>query len=384
MSNMGVPIPSGDTSAGACGQKDIVLGPRALGRALLERQLLLSRSNMSVLNAIDHLVGLQAQAPTPPYIGLWTRLAGFHHDDLAQLIKDRQVVRIALMRSTIHLVTASDSLALRPILQSVLDRGLKSSFGKSLAEVDTEALAAAGRALVEEQPLTFSELGNLLREQWPDREPAALAGAVRTLVPLIQVPPRGLWGCSGQASHTSAEAWLGKPISSDSSPDEMILRYLAAFGPATVKDMQVWSGLTRLREVTERLRSRLRTFRDEQGSELFDLPDAPLPDPDTPAPPRFLSEFDNMLLSYADRTRIIAEAYRPLVFTINGIIRATILVDGFVRGIWRIERQRSSATLIIEPFEPLSQQEIHALSEEGSRLLNFAADDASTHDIQIK
>ncbi|MDF2963322.1 MAG: hypothetical protein K0S39_5057 [Paenibacillus sp.] len=298
-----------------------VLGRQTLNRALLERQLLLRRAKLSALDAIEHLVGLQAQAPNPPYIGLWTRLAEFSHDELAQLLHDRQAVRIALMRSTLHLVSARDCLALRPAVQPVLDRGLKGTYGKRLAGVDIEALAAAGRALVEEQPRTFHELGKLLAERWPDRDPAALAAAVRTCVPLVQVPPRGIWGSSGQAAHTSAEAWLSQPLDAAPSPVAMILRYLGAFGPATVSDMQVWSGLTRLREVIDRLRPRLRTYRDEQGNELFDLPDAPMPDPDTPAPPRFLAEYDNMLLSYTDRTRIMAEKYRPLVFTDNGIIR---------------------------------------------------------------
>jgi hypothetical protein len=356
-------------------------GPRALNRALLERQYLLRRVNMSVTDVIEHLVGLQAQAPIPPYFGLWTRLSDFRHEDLSQLIKDRKAVRIVLMRGTIHLVSARDCLVLRPLLQSVLDRWLKGVLGRHLEGLDIEALALASRALVEEQPRTFSELRTLLSEQWPDYSPDALADIVRALVPLVQVPPRGIWGASGQAAHTSAEAWLGRPLAAETRLDDMILRYLAAFGPATVKDMQVWSGLTGLREVVERLRPRLRTFRDENGSELFDLPDAPLPSVDTPAPPRFLAEFENMLLSYADRTRIIADEHRQLVFTKNGIIRATVLVDGFVRGTWTIVRQRGTATLNIKPFASLSKQDCSSLEEEGARLLNFAAADADTHNI---
>ena len=237
--------------------------------------------------------------------------------------------------------------------------------------------------LVEQQPRTFNELGKILQEEWPNCDPAALSAAVRTWVPLVQVPPRGLWGESGQAVHTSSEHWLHRPLSEDASAGELVRRYLAAFGPASLKDMQVWSGLTKLREIVEGLRPSLRTFRDEQGIELFDLQDAPLPDPAVPAPPRFLGEFDNMLLSYADRSRIMNDEHRKRIFTPNGIIRAAILIDGFACGIWRIERERNSAALVIEPFIPLTHSDTIALTEEGTRLLAFAAEAFNTHHVHI-
>jgi hypothetical protein len=250
--------------------------------------------------------------------------------------------------------------------------------------VDIEALVAAGRALLEERPRTAKELGELLRERWPDRDPASLARAIRHLVPLVQVPPRGIWGKSGQAAHTTAEAWLGRPVDPDPSLDEMVVRYLGAFGPATVKDVQTWSGLTRLREVTDRLRSRLHTFRDEQGNELFDLPDAPRPDPDTPSPPRFLPEFDNLILSHADRTRIIANDYRKVIASKNGMVPATVLVDGFVRGTWKTKRaRRGKATLVIELFEPLAKKDRDALSEEGEQLIRFIVEDAEAFEVRF-
>jgi hypothetical protein len=361
-----------------------VLAPRALNRALLERQILLRREGLSAAAAIERLVGMQAQAPLAPYFGLWTRLADFRPEQLAQLIRDRRAVRIALMRSTIHLVTDRDCLALRSAVQPAIDRGLQGSYGRHLAGLDEEAVAAAGRAVVEERPQTFSGIGTLLHERWPDRDPRALAHVVRTRVPLVQVPPRGLWGRGGQATHTSAEAWLGRPLGPDASPDELVLRYLAAFGPATVSDVQVWCGLTRLREVTARLAPRLRVFRDEQGNELLDLPDAPRPDPDTPAPPRFLAEYDNVLLSHADRTRIVAVTdYRRLLVYKNGIVPGTVLVDGFVRGTWRIARQRDAATLHVELFERVAKSERAALTEEGGRLLAFAAPDVHAHDVRL-
>lgn len=360
-----------------------VLGPRELNRALLARQHLLRRSDMPVPAMMEHLIGLQAQAPNPPYYGLWTRLNGFRQEELARLIQHRDVVRIALMRSTIHMVTARDCLELRPLLQPMLARAMTSSFGKRMGGVDLDALAEAGRALVEEQPLTFRELGARLLERWPDADPGRLAYAVRNLVPLVQIPPRGLWGSSGQPTHTSAEAWLGRPLSADSAVEQLLVRYLAAFGPATVKDMQAWSGLTRLADIVERLRPQLVTFRDIRGNELFDVPDAPLPDGDTPAPVKFVGEFDNLILSHEDRTRIIADEYRQAVITVNGLVRSTILVDGFVRGIWKIERQRKAATLVIEPFAPVSAQERDALAEEGSKLLAFAAAEGDSHDIRF-
>ena len=298
-------------SAIARGNHD-VLGPRELNRATLERQMLLRRRELPALDAIEHLVGMQAQAPSPPYVGLWTRLEGFRPDELGRLITERRAVRIALMRNTVHLVSAQDCLALRPLMQPVLDRTLYSTRANRahLDGMDIEALVAAGRALLEEKPRTAKELGKLLQEQWPERDPTSLARAIRHLLPLVQVPPRGVWGKSGPAAHTTAEAWLGRPLDPSPSIEDIVLRYLGAFGPATVKDVQTWSGLTRLGEVVERLRPRLRTFSDERGKELFDVPDAPMPDPDIPAPPRFLPEFDNLILSHADRTRFIAEEYR--------------------------------------------------------------------------
>jgi hypothetical protein len=360
-----------------------VLGLRALNRATLARQLLLRRWDLPMLEAIERLGGLQAQTTTTWYHGLWSRLEGFQPERLAGLLAERQVVRIALMRSTIHLVTARDCLAWRPLVQPVIERSMRGNFGRHLAGLDTAALIAAGRELVEQQPRTFAELGRLLAERWAGRDPAALAQAIRAWVPLVQVPPRGLWGASGPAAHTSAEAWLGRPLAADSSLEELVLRYLAAFGPASVSDAQQWSGLTRLGEVLERLRPRLVTFRDEQGRELFDLPDAPRPAADTPAPPRFLYDFDNLLLSHADRSRFITDLYFRQGFTMDGVMPCIVLVDGFTNGTWKVTSHRGAATLTIQPFTPLSDDDTAALTQEGTRLLTFAAAGAKTHDVQF-
>jgi Winged helix DNA-binding domain len=367
-----------------------LLSRQALNRALLDRQLLLRRPPMPagaraerVIETVEHLAGLQAQAPFPPYYGLWSRLAGFRPADLAELITGRQVVRIALMRGTIHLVSARDCLLLRPAIQPVLDRGFSLGYRKQLGGADIGAIAAAGRALVEDKPRTFSELGALLSESWPEHPADALAQAVRALVPLVQVPPRAVWGAAGVSAHTTAESWLGRPLASSPSLEQLVTRYLAAFGPATVRDVQAWSGLTRLREVVERLRPALRTFRDEQGAELFDLPDAPRPDPATPAPVRLIAEFDNLILSHSDRARVISERNRKRLYTKNGVFPGTVLANGFVVGIWRIARSRAAATLTIELFEPVRGNDRAAIAGEAEQLLAFAAPDAPARDVQF-
>jgi hypothetical protein len=376
--------------AGSTGE---VLSLRALNRALLSRQLILDQADLpedpdarraAVIRAIEHLVGLQAQAPFPPYYGLWSRLPGFRPGDLASLITDRSVVRIALMRGTIHLVSARDCLPLRRLLQPVLERGLRSAFGKQLAGVDAVALASAGRDLVEAAPMTFSSLGEALAERWPQHPPAALAQGVRAHVPLVQVPPRAVWGRAGQSLHTSAEYWLGGSAQTGpwfpESLAGLVTRYLAAFGPATVADVAAWSGLTGLRAVLEELRPSLVTFRDEQGAELFDLPSAPRPDPDVPAPVRLVAEFDNLLLAHADRARVVSAANMKRFYTINGVFPGSVLVDGFVAGMWRLARSKGSATLAIELFGPVPDLDLVAIQAE--RMLAFCAPDAA-HEIRF-
>lgn len=261
-----------------------VLSPRALGRATLERQLLLRRAEMSAKDAVHHLVGLQAQNTKPPYYQLLARLEGFDPAELAALMESREVVRIVTLRSTIHTHTADDALTLRPLVQEARDRELR-IFRKRLVGVDLDRLRDLSRAYVEEEPRTPKEIREALLAEWPDADPQALSTAARCVLPLVQVTPRGVWGKSGQVALTTAEHWLGRPSAPVPAPDATVLRYLGAFGPASVKDMQMWAGLTRLREVFERLRPQLVTFRDENGVELFDLPDAPAPTR-TPSPRR--------------------------------------------------------------------------------------------------
>ncbi|MFF0889500.1 winged helix DNA-binding domain-containing protein [Streptomyces sp. NPDC001046] len=340
-----------------------VLGTRALNRATLDRQLLLRPARMSAADAVEHLVGLQAQNVRPPYYALAARLDGFAPEELSRLMADRAAVRIVTLRSTLHTHTADDCLLLRPLVQPARDRELV-TFRKGLTGVDLDRLTALARDLVEAEPRTMAQLRESLRQQWPDADPQALAVAARCRLPLVQVTPRGLWERSGQVRLTTAEHWLGRAAGPAPAPDEVVLRYLAAFGPASVKDMQTWAGLTRLREAFERLRPGLVTFRDDSGTELFDLPDAPRPDPDTPAPPRFLPEFDNLLLSHADRTRVVPPAHRGRAWQGN-LAHRTLLVDGFLAGLWRLDED----ALVIEPFGRLTRAARDEVVAEGERML---------------
>lgn len=357
-----------------------LLGKRALNRALLARQFLLRRTVLSPLAVIEHLVGMQSQNPMPPYVGLWTRLEKFEAEQLSSLVLERKVVRIALMRATIHLVTAGDCRGLRRTLQPVLQRHVKFAFANS--EVgEAERLAEHASALVRERPRTWAELGALLSVRWPGITTDALARAVRSLLPLVQVPPRGLWASSGPAVHTTADHWLGAAPSPDVPIETIVRRYLAAFGPATVNDVQAWSGLTRLREVLARMKPELLVFRDDAGGELFDVTDAPRPDANAPAPPRFLPEYDNLLLGHADRSRIVASVHRSAVYSRNGIISSTVLVDGFVGATWKIATRHERATLSITPLVRIVKRDRAVIAEEGERLLQFVAPDAKAHEV---
>ncbi|KAB1149972.1 winged helix DNA-binding domain-containing protein [Streptomyces luteolifulvus] len=342
-----------------------VLGTRALNRATLDRQLLLRRAPLSAGEAVHHLLGLQAQNVKPPYYALAARLDGFTPEELSGLMAEREVVRIVTMRSTIHTHTADDCLTLRPLVQAARDREL-TNFRKGLQGVDLDRLAVLARDLVESEPRTMKELREALLTTWPDADPQALAIAARCRLPLVQVTPRGLWGRSGRVALTTAEHWLGRPAEPAPAPDATVLRYLAAFGPASVKDMQTWAGLTRLRDAFERLRPHLVTFRDEHGVELFDLPDAPRPDPGTPAPPRFLPEFDNLLLSHADRTRVVPPEYWGRAWQGNQAY-CTLLVDGFLAGVWKLDETQGA--LVVEPFGRLTMAQRDDVATEGERML---------------
>jgi hypothetical protein len=341
----------------------VILSARQLNRATLERQLLLERSGREPLDVIELLVGMQGQDPELPYFGLWNRIAGFRHEDLTSLIEQQRVVRGTMYRCTQHILSDRDYLWIRPLLQPMLARMRRSFFGRVTVGVDHDELADEARRLLAAGMMTRPELGRALQQRWPEHDGVWLARAAQVAVPVLHPHPDGTWGRRGPTPFALAEELLGRPFDRTGSLADLALRYLAGFGPASVMDMQAWSGLTRLREVFEPLRPRLVTYRSPAGAELFDLPDRPLPDPDTPAPARFLAGFDNVTFGYADRSRIIAEAYRPAL-----VAKAGLTVDGAVRGAWTYR----AGTLTVTLFEELTGEQEAAVHAEGAAVLAFA------------
>jgi len=322
------------------------ISTRTLGRTLLARQHLLARTDLAPVAMVERLVGMQAQEPRDPYLALWSRIDGFEPAHLEGELIDRSLVRMVAMRGTIHLLSARDALGLRHLFQPVLDQEMArhSQHKDALAGLDLRPVSAFARKLLTE-PRSIPRLRQALADQFPDRDPAALAFACRNTVPLVQAPPRGLWERSGAVSYVAAEHWVGGSAP-PSTIDDLALRYLAAFGPATVADFATYTRLTRLRPVFERLGPQLRTWKDETGRELFDLADGPITDADVPAPVRFLPEYDNVLLSHADRSRVTSglprELYPP---DIHGI--GHVLVDGRVQATWRREKAKDATRIVI-------------------------------------
>jgi hypothetical protein len=362
------------------------LDRRALNRATLARQLLLERAELPVPAAVEHLVGLQAQTPQTWYVGLWTRLAGFDPVAVGEMLGDRRLVRLPVMRSTIHLLTADDALGIRPLTQAPIERSTMGQFGRYLRGVDRVGLVAAARDALDEGPLIASELGRRLAVVFPGHDPDALAQAARAWLPMVQVPPRGVWRRSGRALQAPLDTWLGRPPAA-LPVERLVLRYLTAFGPATARDVQVWSGLTRIAEVLDGLRPQLRLFTSDDGAELFDLPDAPRPDADTPAPVRFLYDFDNLLLSYADRRRVLGEP-GDVDFAAHGysgdsnLQPSSVLVDGLVAGTWQVTHDRATATVEVRGFRPFTPHELAGIEAEGAQLVRFLHPDR-VHDVRV-
>ena len=351
---------------------------RALNRTTLGRQLLLARSGRSPAETIEHLVGMQGQNPHDPYYGLWSRLEGFDPEELSGMIERREAVRGSLLRGTIHLATTTDYVALRSQLQPTLAAVLGSTtFAKDTREVDWQALLELGRSLIEEKPMTRSELAGPLEEQWPGVPGPSLAMVVAYLLPVVQATPRGLWGRSGPAAWTTIESWAGLEVPMETSVEVTVWRYLAAFGPASIPDMRVWSRLPDLRRVVDAMRPRLRVFEGEGGAELLDIPDAPIVDEDTPAPPRFLPEYDNVLLGHQDRSRFFLPGVIPQGWVGN------LLIDGLFSGSWKIHRSKGKARLEVSLLRKVSSADVAAVEEEAERLLRFADPDAGHRELVI-
>ncbi|HEV8089176.1 MAG TPA: winged helix DNA-binding domain-containing protein [Actinomycetota bacterium] len=333
---------------------------------------MLDRKRLKPLETVERLVGMQAQVPRDPYVALWSRLEGFRAADLSEAIERRDAVRMPFLRATLHLVTRRDALGLRPVVDAVLDRSLhsQSPFGRAIEGVDVDELTAFASSLLAEQPRTRAQLGPLLAEHWAGYNGPSLAYACTYLLHLVQVTPRGLWKRSGPSAFTTLETWLGERPAHDATPDAMVLRYLAAFGPATPADVRTWSGLAGVAEILERLGPKLRTVKDGDGRERFDVPRAPLPSADLPAPVRFLPEYDNAVLSHADRTRIVAHETASWAEVGWGVV----LVDGFTAARWRAFPEKDRTTLRIEPFRKLTKIERDDVEQEATRLANFLTD----------
>jgi hypothetical protein len=353
-----------------------MLSRRALNRALLARQLLLRRERAKPVAVIERLAGMQAQVPRPPFVGLWSRIEGFTREDLVRAIERRDVVRATMMRGTIHLVSRKDFLAFRAALQPMLASGVTAVLKDRDPTKDGAAVIAVARAFFAAEPRTFAELRAHLGERFAGVDERAVGHMCRMHLTLVQTPvPGATWAYPSIADFALAESWLGEAPKDAGGLVKLALRYFAAFGPATVRDLQTWSGVREMSAVVEALRPKLRAFPDGRR-ELFDLPDAPRPAEDTDAGIRFLPEFDNVLLAYADRTRVIADEHRGLVFSKNLFVPGTFLVDGFVAGTWKVERKKRAATLALKPFGPIGKPARAALAEEGERLLRFTEPDA--------
>lgn len=346
-----------------------VLTLRTLNRAALARQMLLEREKVSPLVAIERIAGMQAQVPKPPFLGIWSRVASFDREDLRKLIAQKKVIRATMMRGTLHLLSAKDFLAWRKAMQPMLDEG-RQSIAKDAMTIDVESLAAKAKAFFDEEPRPFEALREHLGALFPETNARLMAYTVRMHLPLVMVPDESTWSWPSDSSFAVAETYLGKSLGKSSSPNDLVLRYLAAFGPATPADFQSWSGLKGARAIFEELRPKLVTHHDERKRELFDIPGAPLPDEDTPAPVRLLPDYDSARLGWADRKRIIADEHLPLVATKNLRVPATFLVDGYVAGMWSIVKKK----FVITPFGKLAKKDRDAVEAEGDALLKWSAD----------
>jgi hypothetical protein len=360
-----------------------LLSNRALNRAFLARQMLLEREKITALAAIERLVGMQAQVPRPPFVGLWTRLHDFERTHLSDALHARTAVRVTSLRGTLHVMTTADYIAMRGTLQPMLSKGAASILRDRSPSLGIDVLAAEARKFFGKKGATFDALRDHLKAKFPNENERAMAYTIRTHVPLVQVPTDAPWGFPAAADFALADSWLSKKVSIEATPAEaLVLRYLAAFGPATAADAQAWSGMSGLRETFEALRPKLVTFRDARKRELFDLPNAPRPGEDTDAPVRFVPDFDNLVLAHDDRSRIMADEHRSKVTLKNLQVRATFLVDGMVAGTWRSERKRKSAVLLIEPFGTIAKKVRSALEAEGERLLAFLEADAAEREVR--
>ncbi|MFZ4826185.1 MAG: winged helix DNA-binding domain-containing protein [Phototrophicaceae bacterium] len=353
-----------------------ILTLRELNRTLLARQLLLTRSNLSAVEATEHLIALQSQVPNPPYIGLWSRVEGFTRLGFTQALECREIVRAPFLRSTLHLLTPATYRQFYPSIQPSLVKA-HHAFHRTAKQLPTATVVDLARPFLQTSPRTMGEIEAHLQATFPDFPTADLGYHVRTFLPLMQVYPAGTWGSGSRMRYALAEDTLGGFEQVDRL-QELFARYLIAFGPASIMDFQTWLGRTKLTETLGTLPADWMRYQDENGVELWDVPNATLMDADTEAPARFIPEYDNLVLAHQNRTRIIADAHRRYVFLSAARVMGTILLDGFVAGVWKFKREKAIITLTIKPFERLTAPHHQAVEEEAHRLGGFIADPKET------
>jgi len=336
----------------------VKLSQRRLNRTLLARQHLLERTSATPEEMAHHLVGLQAQENLPPYLSLHARLTEFDPYDVTAALEQKRLVRLLTMRGTIHLLTPADALSLRRWTQSVLDKVMRNH-----ASVDCDSLTAAVRAALEHGPVTQRELSSALAARLPDVPTADLGALARLALPLAQLPPRGTWKGAGGVVYEYVDRWLGEPTA-EPDVEDVVRRYLRAFGPASAADVTAWSGVTRLGPVLAGMDDLVR-HEDPAGKVLYDVADGDIADEDAPVPPRLLGTYDNVWLSHAGRDRVTAPDNRRQWMGRNGGVAMVLLINGMLEGLWR---QVDGRVEIVATFRNLSRRERADLDAEIARV----------------
>ena len=359
-----------------------ILTNRQLNRATLARQMLLERSDAGIADTVRFLGGLQAQQSNDPYIGLWSRLNGFTHEALTALIVDKTLARATTMRGTLHLHTAADLIGFRALVQNYLMATWRSGFRKRFAGQDEKAVHREGLKILKKGPTTIGAVGKALHEMFPEAEALALAVFIQMSETLIQVPPTRVWGNGSAPLLERAEMWLGKQKPALSRID-LVRRYISAYGPASIQDMQTWCRLTKLNVEFKALEKELVTFESEDGRVLYDLPDAPRPAADTPAPIRFLPLYDNAYLGFDNRRRMLMDIDLKRL-NMFADFKPALLIDGVIAAGWVVSRKKAAARLEIEPYHKLSKKQIREIEAEGEAFLRFMEEDATSLTVEVQ
>ncbi len=359
--------------------KPQTLDTRTLNRTLLARQWLLERRDSPIVEAVDWLNGLQAQEARPPFIALWSRLKAFRREALLDALADRSVVKATFTRGTLHLVSAGDYCAFRSTHALMLEAAMRPEMSEITKVVSIADVVAAGRAALEAGPLAFADLQTMLAEQWPGLNGRHLAYAVRLNLPLVATPHDGPWGGKAGGTFALADHWLGRAPDPKADVAGLVRRYLDAFGPATVADIQTFTAMKSLKAVVDGME--LATYRNEAGKTLYDVKDGPVADGGMSAPARFVADFDGIMLGHADRARVIDEEDRKRLWNQNLRVPAVFLVDGFAAGSWSLTASKTRAVLTATPFGTLTRAAKTALAAEGEALLRFAAPEAKAVEV---